>query len=550
VDVLLASLAESFGSSALAAVLTGMGNDGAFGARVLRESGGTVLVQDPQGARYSGMPQAVVDAGGADLVLPLHEISPVIVGAVQGRPLPRPPAERAAAAAVFAGSGEVAWLGRELDWSQTPLGPVSEWPAALRAVVRVALESPLPMCVLWGDELVQVYNDAYTRMMANKHPSGLGQAAHDCWPEISRLTNDLYNRVRAGETVRNHEALYSLTLQGRLEDRLFDQSLSPLRDDQGGIAGILSVAIDRTDAVLDARRLRTLNALATSMVGPSMTRWEAFGRALEVLGRADADIPLSIGYLIDPAAVGAALADANGVEPGGPMAPRRIELGQGVWPLAQAVREVQPVLIDDVRTRSRVMPGGAPSLQVESALIVPLREREERVAGVLILGANPRLPLDARYRDFLGLVAREIEARLAEAHSRERERESLERLAEVDRAKTEFFSNVSDEFRTPLTLMLAPLEQLLSSEEQLPSAAAADIELVSRNARRLLRLVSRRAVGLLPAGRRPLARTAGANRPRGAHGGDRGRVHWCRQARWSRVARRDGTALRARLGGP
>jgi len=276
---------------------------------------------------------------------------------------------------------------------------------------------------------------------------------------------------------------------------------------------------------------------------------EAFGRALEVLGRADADIPLSIGYLIDPAAVGAALVDANGVEPGGPMAPRRIELGQGVWPLAQAVRELRPVLIDDVRTRSRVMPGGAPSLQVESALIVPLREREERVAGVLILGANPRLPLDARYRDFLGLVAREIEARLAEAHSRERERESLERLAEVDRAKTEFFSNVSDEFRTPLTLMLAPLEQLLSSEEQLPSAAAADIELVSRNARRLLRLVSRRAVGLLPAGRRPLARTAGANRPRGAHGGGRGRVHWCRQARWSRVARRDGTALRARLGG-
>ena len=74
VDVLLASLAESFGSSALAAVLTGMGHDGASGARVLRESGGTVLVQDPQEAAYSGMPRAVVDAGGVDLVLPLHEI--------------------------------------------------------------------------------------------------------------------------------------------------------------------------------------------------------------------------------------------------------------------------------------------------------------------------------------------------------------------------------------------------------------------------------------------------------------------------------------------
>jgi signal transduction histidine kinase len=79
-------------------------------------------------------------------------------------------------------------------------------------------------------------------------------------------------------------------------------------------------------------------------------------------------------------------------------------------------------------------------------------------------------------------------AGVAQAQARQREHERLERLAELDRAKTEFFSNVSHEFRTPLTLMVGPLEEVLG-DAALPPDVKEELELVRRNAGRLLRLV-------------------------------------------------------------
>jgi signal transduction histidine kinase len=102
---------------------------------------------------------------------------------------------------------------------------------------------------------------------------------------------------------------------------------------------------------------------------------------------------------------------------------------------------------------------------------------------------SPRLPLDAPYRAFLEVASGLVAASLAEARLRARERERLERLAELDRAKTEFFSNISHEFRTPLTLLLAPLEELGKRRLHLPEPLAGEIDVAARSARRLLNLV-------------------------------------------------------------
>ncbi len=116
--------------------------------------------------------------------------------------------------------------------------------------------------------------------------------------------------------------------------------------------------------------------------------------------------------------------------------------------------------------------------------------QEKSVVGYFIAGTNPYRLLDTQYRGFLELVAGQIAAALANARAYEQERRRAEALAELDRAKTAFFSNVSHEFRTPLTLLLGPLEELIASGMRDEAAARSKLELAQRNGFRLLRLVN------------------------------------------------------------
>jgi signal transduction histidine kinase len=123
-------------------------------------------------------------------------------------------------------------------------------------------------------------------------------------------------------------------------------------------------------------------------------------------------------------------------------------------------------------------------------LLVPLAAGSSKdVQGVLVLGLSSHRPLDDAHRNFLELIAGQMSAGIGQAQERQRERDRIERLSELDRAKTEFFSNVSHEFRTPLTLMLGRLDERLDADDPLDPEIRDELELVRRNARRLLRLV-------------------------------------------------------------
>ncbi|HDS1556334.1 TPA: PAS domain-containing protein [Stenotrophomonas maltophilia] len=143
------------------------------------------------------------------------------------------------------------------DWSGTPLGPTGRWPAHLRATVDMMLAHGFPMIILWGQELIQLYNDGYAEILADKHPAGLGQPTRDCWPEVWHINGPIYDRVWQGETVTFEDKLYPLARQGRLEDVWFTITYSPLRGEEGQVGGVLVTMFETTAAhVAQAARER------------------------------------------------------------------------------------------------------------------------------------------------------------------------------------------------------------------------------------------------------------------------------------------------------
>ncbi|MGI5240928.1 chemotaxis protein CheB [Dactylosporangium sp. CA-139066] len=486
-DALLVSLADSYGPRALAVVLTGMLNDGAAGTAALKAAGGMVIAQSEDTAEQPSMPRAAAEAG-ADLVLPLHEIGPAIASAVRGGRLPRASAEDAAVRELFRGTTTMESIARDIDWSKTPLGPVAGWDPTLRTMVALVMAAPKPLNLLWGGQHILLYNDAAIEPSGAKHPEQFARSSLETWAEARPILGPLYDRVMRGETVYRPDSEGLVQRRGRPELAWFDVSYTPVRGEDGAIVGILQASHERTAEVLAARRLQVLNRLATTPA--SSGRRAALEAALAVLGDAP-DVAFAVAYLLDAAGTRAGLVGAVGVEPGGSLAPRdvRVAVG-GAWPLQKVVAGRAPVVVDDVAARFRGHLVGPERLAPDSAALHPLRdEAEDTVAGVLVLGTHPRLPVDGPYREFLSLIAETVTAKVAESHARQRERQRLERLAELDRAKTEFFTSVSHEFRTPLTLMLAPLEELLRHPERPTEERLADVDLVHRNARRLLRLV-------------------------------------------------------------
>lgn len=145
--------------------------------------------------------------------------------------------------------GEMAALVRAFDWSKSALGPIGRWPQSMKTVVDLALACRFPMVVLWGKELVQIYNDSYCELMGDKHPAGLGQSTRDCWPEVWNINEPIYKMVLQGETVTFEDGLYPIKRHGHLEEAYFTLCYSPLRDEGSLIKGILVTVFETTDRV-------------------------------------------------------------------------------------------------------------------------------------------------------------------------------------------------------------------------------------------------------------------------------------------------------------
>jgi signal transduction histidine kinase len=392
---------------------------------------------------------------------------------------------------ILAGGGEMGVLIRAFDWSKTPLGPVETWPQSLRSAVSILLPSKAQICLFWGKEFTVLYNDAYCPTLADKHPRVLGIPGRECWSEVWDVLGVLFEQViSTGEAFWAKEYQFLLHRRGFIEETYYDISYDPVRDETGGVGGIFCIVSDMTGRVLGERRLRTLRELS-ARVSEGKTAEEACTIAVQTLADNPSDVPFALIYLLDKHGQKAALAGSIGVEPDKPVTPLEIELAiadsEITWPLTEAYDTGESLTVSDLPVRFSETPPGIWPDPPHTALVLPIKSGG-RCIGFLIVGVSPRLLLDEQYEGFFGLVAGHLEKAIDYARAYEIERERADALAEIDRAKTAFFNNISHEFRTPLTLMLEPLNDLLGDD--LTGEQHEMLKLVQRNSLRLLKLVN------------------------------------------------------------
>ena len=395
----------------------------------------------------------------------------MIVEANGGNSLPREILE--------ASSPEMTPLIARKDWSLTPVGAPETWPAALRTVVELALGNRFPVVFWWGPEHVQFYNDAYRLILGSKHPESLGQSPRECWAEIWHVVGPQIESVFAGGPATwNEDLMLEMNRFGFVEETYFTYSYSALPDPSAprGIGGVLATVQETTKKVIAERRIRLLHDLAARAT-EAKTVEEECRLAIQTLDRNPETVPFSLIYLLEPGEAKA-----------------RLAAGSGVPHDATHDWQLDPGYIDGVRRLDRtdalvtVLPPGVWTQHEQSAVIAPIPSSvPNEVSGYLVAGVNPKRPFDEEYRNFYALVAAQIGTAVARARAFEDEKRRAEALAEIDRAKNVFFSNVSHEFRTPLTLMLGPLGDLAKDADDRMRPV---VEAAHRNALRLLKLVN------------------------------------------------------------
>jgi signal transduction histidine kinase len=393
----------------------------------------------------------------------------------------------------LAAGGAMDDLIRAFDWSQTPIGPMADWSPTLRTMVRFLLANRFPLLLWWGPQYVSIYNDAYRPVLGAKHPWALGKPVSECWSEIWHILRPLIDTpFHGGPATWNEDIELEINRHGFAEETHFTIAYSPVPDESAanGIGGVLATVTEITDKVVGERRILVLRNLA-ARTGDARTSEEACAIAAETLAKHAKDVPFALFYLLDADRKQARLAGAAGVARNLPISAELVTLknadeGKG-WHFPA---DGEPLVVDDLASRFASGPTDPLADPTHTAMILPIASvSPQDIAGFLVAGVSPRLKLDDRYHDFLQLMKTQVASAIANARSHQQERKRAEVLTELDRAKTVFFSNVSHEFRTPLTLMLGHIEDTLSSS----GVHGSDRErliVAYRNSLRLLKLVN------------------------------------------------------------
>jgi PAS domain S-box-containing protein len=389
------------------------------------------------------------------------------------------------------GGGELGQRIREHNWSNTPLGPVETWPQSLRTCIRIMLTSRQPIWIGWGKELIKFYNDPYKAIVGGKHPWALGKPASVVWKDIWRDIEPMLKQVmEKDEGTYVESQLLIMERNGYPEETYYTFSYTPIPGDDGRTEGMFCANTDDTDKIISERQLKTLTQLGKRLADCRSNK-EIIEKTIATLEENPYDFPLAIFRTIsDQKAIfvhSTPLGDAE------KLITKDIDLdadNEIAATVNRAFIERKPQLYEGAINKIGHLPKGAWEVSPDKIMVLPIVQTGiKEPYGTLVIGLNPYRLLDEKYLGFFSLIADQIATSFADVHILEEERKRAEALAEIDRAKTTFFSNISHEFRTPLTLLLGPVEDALNDDRTIPENKIR-LDVAYRNALRMQKLVN------------------------------------------------------------
>jgi PAS domain S-box-containing protein len=397
----------------------------------------------------------------------------------------------------LSGGGEMGERIRAFDWSTTPLGPPETWEQSLKTCVRIVLTSRQPMFVWWGKELINIYNDPYKAIAGGKHPVALGQPAAVVWKEIwNNIEPRAETAMRTNEGTYDEALLLIMERYGYAEETYYTFSYSPVPGDNGGTNGIICANTDDTQRIVNERALKTLRDLGI-MTANRKNAEEIYRKSAEVLAQNDRDFPFTLIYKIENEGKQGRLIAHSGLPAGHSQFPAIIDVTHPEAPLqgiGEVIKTGKSVVNEVSKDFSEALPTGHWPIPASKLIFLPITNTGRKYPfAVMISSLSPYRQFDDNYQSLFELFTDQLGNEVSNVYAYEEERKRAEALAEIDKAKTTFFSNISHEFRTPLTLILGPLEDFLKETNENSSSInrqKENIEAAHRNAVRLLRLVN------------------------------------------------------------
>lgn len=387
--------------------------------------------------------------------------------------------------------GEMGELIRNYTWSSTSLGPVDSWPQSLRSALSICLNSNFPIAIYWGKDLTLLYNDAWSPIPGNKHPWALGKTAREVWPEIWKTLKPQFKKAFDGEPGGSKGAFLPMHRHGYTEECYFDFTFTPVYGEEGKVEGVFNAVIETTTTILNERQLQTLHDLS-NVEKSSKTVDEVLTTAAKVLGKNNKDFPFAIVYKIIEGGKKAIPGGYVGLNESQTVFPAEIDLTapvEGMKNFFLAYTSNQLVVSENNGRRKNLPPGGWDKEATHFMHLPIANQNGKPPVAILSAALNPYRQFDDLYRRFAQLISDHISTEINNVLAYEEEKKRAEALAEIDKAKTAFFTNISHEFRTPLTLLLGNVEEALKDSETSISNQER-MNMAYRNALRLLKLVN------------------------------------------------------------